>query len=49
MNTFILISPFQNEKDLNGIPKIAACAELVSVLRKSETKALEKICGLRLD
>jgi hypothetical protein len=38
MNTISLISPFQNEKDLNGIPKIAACAELVSVLRKSGTK-----------
>jgi len=29
MNGFIFISPFQNEKDLNGLPKIA--------LRKSES------------
>jgi hypothetical protein len=41
MNRFIFNNPFQNEKDLNGIPKIAACAELVSVLRKSETKTLK--------
>jgi hypothetical protein len=34
MNRFILISSFQNEKDLNGIPKIA--------LRKSGTKTLKK-------
>ena len=27
MNAISLISPFQNEKDLNGIPKIAPCAE----------------------
>jgi hypothetical protein len=49
MNRFIFINPFQNEKDLNGIPKIAACAELVSVLRKSEKKTLKKICGLGLN
>jgi len=41
MNIFISINSFQNEKNLNGIPKIAACAELVSVLRKSETKTLK--------
>jgi hypothetical protein len=41
MNGFIFIFPFQNEKDLNGIPKIA--------LRKSGTKAYRKICGLRLN
>jgi hypothetical protein len=34
---------------LNGLPKIAACAELVSVLRISGTKTLKKICGLRLN
>jgi hypothetical protein len=45
MNRFIFNNPFQNEKDLNGIPKIAACAELVSVLRKSETKTLKKFAG----
>jgi hypothetical protein len=39
MNIFNFINPFRNEKDLNGLPKIAACAELVSVLRKSGTKA----------
>jgi hypothetical protein len=33
MNGFSFIGPFQNEKDLSGIPKIA--------LRKSETKTLE--------
>jgi hypothetical protein len=49
MNRFIFINPFQNEKDLNGLPKIAACAELVSVLRKSETKTFRKICGLWLN
>jgi hypothetical protein len=45
MNILILISPFQNEKDLNGLPKIAACAELVSVLRKSGTKTLKNFAG----
>jgi hypothetical protein len=29
------------EKDLNGLPKIAACPELVSVLRKSVMKMLK--------
>jgi hypothetical protein len=37
-----LISSFQNEKDLNGIPKTAAGAELVSVLKKSEKTTPEK-------
>jgi len=37
MNRFIFNNPFQNEKDLNGIPKIA--------LRKSETKTLKKFVG----
>jgi len=41
MNIVIFINPFQNEKELNGIPKIA--------LRKSKTKTLKKICGLRLN
>jgi len=27
MNAFNLIRAFRNEEDLNGIPKIAACAE----------------------
>jgi len=40
MVRFSFIKPFQNEKDLNGLPKIA--------LRKSETKTLKKICGLGL-
>ena len=43
MVRFSFIKPFQDEKDLNGLPKIAACAELVSVLRKSGTKTLGKI------
>ena len=38
INIFIFITPFRNQKVLIGLPKIAACAELVSVLRKSETK-----------
>jgi hypothetical protein len=37
---FIFISPFQDEKDFSGIPKIA--------LRKSETKTYRKFCGLRM-
>jgi len=41
MDRFIFINPFEDEKDLNGIPKIA--------LRKSETKTLKKICGLWLN
>jgi hypothetical protein len=38
MNRFIFLDAFQNEMDLNGLPKIA--------LRKSGTKTLKKICGL---
>ena len=41
MNRFIFVNPFQNEKDLNGLPKIA--------LRKSKTKTYKKICGLWLN
>jgi hypothetical protein len=37
----MFINPFQNEKDLNGLPKIA--------LRKSERKTYRKICGSRLN
>jgi hypothetical protein len=37
MNRFIFINPFQNEKNFNGIPKIA--------LRKSGTKTLKKFAG----
>ena len=32
--SFVFMSPFQNEKDLNGLPKIA--------LRKSETRTVKK-------
>jgi len=37
MNRFIFINPFQNEKDLNGLPKIA--------LRKSGMKKFKKFAG----
>jgi len=41
MNRLILINTFQNEKDLNSLPKIA--------LRKSGTKTCREICGLWWD
>jgi len=41
MNGYTFINPSPDEKGLNGMPKIAACAELVSVLRESETKTLK--------
>jgi hypothetical protein len=45
----VFVDAFQYKKDLNALPKIAAPAELVSVLRKSGTKTYRKICGLWLD
>jgi hypothetical protein len=49
MKRFIVIRHFGIKRGSIGIPKIAACAELVSVLRKSGTKTLKKICGLWLN
>ncbi len=38
MNVYIFDAPFLSDKDLKGLPRIMACAELVPVLRKSEAE-----------